>query len=121
MRAFTRKNKLGYWVGCLQYNNGTIAEVSNAKLTEQEAYDIALRLSNYSNRFYNISQYMLKGFIGTYEDLIAFSEIIMQHLDGVYVRAINNEIFIRNSYILPRGVWEKSIKEHRELYPECWY
>ena len=42
--AFTKKNKLGYWVGCLRYSNGVEAEVTNAFDHEWRALEVAERM-----------------------------------------------------------------------------
>jgi hypothetical protein len=43
-RAFARQNKYGYWEGCIEYHDGTVAAVTNAKHTEGAACDIAKRI-----------------------------------------------------------------------------
>jgi ssDNA-binding Zn-finger/Zn-ribbon topoisomerase 1 len=44
MKAVTRKNALGYWVGCIQYEDGKVSEISNAKHDERIALEIAQRV-----------------------------------------------------------------------------
>jgi hypothetical protein len=43
-RAFARKNALGYWEGCIEYPDGTVSAVTNAKHTEGAACAIAQRM-----------------------------------------------------------------------------
>ena len=43
-RAFARKNAHGYWEGCIEYPDGTVAAVTNAKHDEGAALGIAQRM-----------------------------------------------------------------------------
>ena len=42
--AFAKQNKYGYWVGCIQYPNGVISEITNAKYTKCAALEIVERV-----------------------------------------------------------------------------
>lgn len=44
MKAYAKKNHLGFWVGCLEYEDGTNGVISNAKYTEAEALGVAQRV-----------------------------------------------------------------------------
>jgi hypothetical protein len=44
VKAFTIKNELGYFVGCIEYSNGVIGKVSNAKTHDWQAQKIADRM-----------------------------------------------------------------------------
>jgi hypothetical protein len=48
---FTKKNEYGYWVGCIKYPDGVEAVVSNAKLHESDALDIATRCAEQANKY----------------------------------------------------------------------
>lgn len=53
-RAYAKQNEHGYWVGMLEYPDGTHAVLTNAKYTESDALDIAGRLADNLNKRTNV-------------------------------------------------------------------
>jgi hypothetical protein len=49
-RAYVKQNEHGYWVGMLEYPDGTHAALTNAKYTESDALDIVGRLADNFNK-----------------------------------------------------------------------
>lgn len=59
-RAFAKKNKFGFWVGCIEFPNGVISEVTNAKHKEEEALEIIEPMVAYLNEMEGINQEKMK-------------------------------------------------------------
>lgn len=55
-RAFAKKNNFGFWVGCIEFPNGVISEVTNAKHKEEEALEIIEPMVAYLNEREAINQ-----------------------------------------------------------------
>lgn len=59
-RAFARKNHLGYWVGCIEFPNGVVSEVTNAKHKEDEALAVVEPMVVHLNEMEVINQEKMK-------------------------------------------------------------
>lgn len=59
-RAFAKKNKFGFWVGCIEFPSGVISEVTNAKHKEDEAMAVVEPMVAYLNEMEGINQEKMK-------------------------------------------------------------
>lgn len=51
IKTFAIKNDLGFWVGGVEYSNGTRSLITNAKHTECEAIEIAQEFYESNKRY----------------------------------------------------------------------